>query len=166
MTMTTLLANILAYTDDINENDMWVAIGGGYSCCPSTVLMCLVTVEDIMKKRHVVISQYDPAIGWSNLHAGEKVVAWMPLPEACKGENERARIERKDNRVYYIDDDGNRYVIYRLVDFDDQLIIPGKAIHYMAAVVEVEDGGRLCGYFYIEGDDDDDLLECCKQYVH
>lgn len=167
MTMTSLLVNLLAYDyDDINENDMWIVLDSGYACCPTTKLMCLVTVEDILKERHVVISQYDPAIGWSNLNAGEKVIAWMPMPEACKGVNKRARIEREDGRVYYIDDDGNRYILYLLADLQDPCRRCDRwLLHDMVIAVEDEDGGRPCGFFYQEGLDDESLLDCCKQYV-
>ncbi len=76
------------------------------------------------------------------------------------------RIERDGERVYYIDNNGNRYIIYLLIDFDAKEIDISKPVHYMAAVVgEDPDGGSVCGWFYIEGTTDEELLSCCERYV-
>lgn len=130
---------------------------------PRKEALYLATVMDVSHERHVIISQFNPGVGWSNLNPGEKVIAWMDLPEADRGGD--PRIERKDGRVYYVDKWGNRYIIYLLVDLEDQLVIHSKPFHYMAVAVEDEDGGKPCGHFYIEGLDDESLLSCCKTYV-
>lgn len=78
----------------------------------------------------------------------------------------KPRIERNGERVYYIDSTGERYIIYLLIDFDAKEVDISKPVHYMAAVVgEDPDGGSLCGYFYIEGTSDEELLSCCEEYV-
>lgn len=78
----------------------------------------------------------------------------------------KPRIERNGERVYYIDCTGERYIIYLLIDFDAKEIDISKPVHYMAAVVgEDPDSGSLCGYFYIEGTSDEELLDCCERYV-
>ena len=77
-----------------------------------------------------------------------------------------ARIERDGDRVFYIDRDGNRYIIYLLVDFNAKEIDISKPIHYMAAVVgDHPDDGAVCGWFYVEGESDEELLSCCERYV-
>ena len=100
---------------------------------------------------------------WSNINVGDKVVAWMPIPAPAKGE---ARIERKGNRVYYIDENGKKYIVYILAEFGAKTIDHSEPYHHMAVVVEYANGGSVCGYFYITGTDDEELLSCCKEYVH
>ena len=78
----------------------------------------------------------------------------------------RPRIERDGERVYYIDRIGNRYIVYLLIDFNAKELDISKPVHYMAAVVEEDpDGGGVCGWFYIEGTSDEELLDCCERYV-
>lgn len=100
---------------------------------------------------------------WSNLNVGDRVVAWMPIPAPAKGE---ARIERKGNRVYYIDENGRKYIVYILAEFGAKTIDHSEPYHHMAVVVEYTNGGAICGNFYITGTDDEELLACCKEYVH
>lgn len=130
---------------------------------PRKEALYLATVMDVSHERHVIISQFNPGVGWSNLDPGEKVIAWMDLPEADKGGD--PRIERKDGRVYYIDKWGIRYIIYLLVDLEDKIVDHSKPFHYMAVVVGYGDGVAPCGHFYIERLDDESLLDCCKMYV-
>lgn len=137
----------------------------------------LVTIADCNGHQRVAVSRYKkyfyptenyPCITkevgcWSNLYSGDKVVAWMPIPAPAKGE---ARIERKGNRVYYIDENGRKYIVYILAEFGAKTIDHSEPYHHMAVVVEYANGGSVCGYFYITGTDDEELLTCCKEYVH
>lgn len=161
---------IMQFTD----NDFWVKIRDAKPCHDGEYL---VTIDDHSGHRRVAVSHYKkyfyptenyPCITkevgcWSNLYAGDKVVAWMPIPAPAKGE---ARIERKGDRVYYIDENGRKYVIYILAEFGAQTIDRSQLCHRMAVVVEYSNGGSVCGEFYIIGTDDEELLACCKKYVH
>ena len=131
---------------------------------------CLVTVtNDFGAEPEVIVSTFDTARGWTNIEGGDYVVAWMPLPKPYheEGKKNPAKIEREDGRVYYIDDDGNRYVLYLLADLQDPCRRCDRwLLHDMVIAVEDEDGGRPCGFFYQEGLDDESLLDCCKRYVN
>lgn len=84
----------------------------------------------------------------------------------CNLVKAESRIEREGERVYYIDYTGRKYIIYLLIDFDAKEIDISKPVHYMAAVVDAHpDDGYVCGWFYIEGTSDDELLDCCDRYV-
>ena len=78
-----------------------------------------------------------------------------------------ARIERDNERVYYIDNNEERFIVYLMIDFDAKEIDISKPLHYMCGVVEEEpDGGSLRGWFYVEGTSDEELLDCCERYVN
>jgi len=163
---------IMQFTD----NDFWVKIRDAKPCDDGEYL---VTIVDCNGHQRVSVSSYKryfmshsidnspwcrEEIGcWSNLYAGDKVVAWMPIPAPAKGE---PRIERKGNRVYYIDENGKKYIVYILAEFGAKTIDHSEPYHHMAVVVEYANGGAPCGHFYITGTDDEELLACCKEYVH
>ena len=95
---------------------------------------------------------YCNSMGWKDL---TKIVSPEP------------RIERDGERVYYIDTNGDRYIIYLMVDFNAKVVDISKPVHYMAAVVnEHPDEGSVRGWFYVEGESDEELLDCCKRYVN
>lgn len=159
----------------LSDADFWIRMN---KAKPDDNGEYLVTIVGCSGHRRVAVSCYKkyfyqsadnaPYCGeevgcWTNLYAGDKVVAWMPIPAPAK---EEARIERKGDRVYYIDENGRKYIVYILAEFGAKTIDHSQPYHHMAVVVEYFNGGGICGDFYITGTDDEELLACCKEYVN